>query len=195
MSQKILLIDNFDSFSYNLYQLIGTIDSAIEVIRNNDKTLKEIESLHPRAIILSPGPGKPSDAGVCIDAIKHFKNKLPILGICLGHQAICEAFGGKVTYAKKIMHGKMSEINIDNKSPIFKSLGPKIKVARYHSLVAENASLPEELEIIAKCDDDTIMGLKHKEFDIYGLQFHPESVLTADGIKIAQNFLDIIKKH
>ena len=195
MSQKILLIDNFDSFSYNLYQLIGTIDSAIEVIRNNDKTPKEIESLHPRAIILSPGPGKPSDAGVCIDAIKHFKNKLPILGICLGHQAICEAFGGKVTYAKRIMHGKMSEINIDNKSPIFKGLGPKITVARYHSLVAENASLPEELEIIAKCDDDTIMGLKHKEFDIYGLQFHPESVLTADGIKIAQNFLDIIKKH
>ena len=195
MSQKILLIDNFDSFSYNLYQLIGTIDSAIEVIRNNDKTPKEIESLHPRAIILSPGPGKPSDAGVCIDAIKHFKNKLPILGICLGHQAICEAFGGKVTYAKRIMHGKMSEINIDNKSPIFKGLGPKIKVARYNSLVAENASLPEELEIIAKCDDDTIMGLKHKEFDIYGLQFHPESVLTADGIKIAQNFLDIIKKH
>ncbi len=195
MSQKILLIDNFDSFSYNLYQLIGAIDTDIEVIRNNEKSPKEIETMHPKAIIISPGPGKPSDAGVCIDTIRYFKDKLPILGICLGHQAICEAFGGKVTYAKTIMHGKMSEISINTDCPIFNGLNSRIKVARYHSLVTENASLPEELKVIAKCDDDTIMGLKHREFDIYGLQFHPESVLTADGIKMAQNFLDIIKKH
>lgn len=189
---KILLIDNFDSFSYNLYQLIGSICTDIEVIRNNEKTPQEIEKMAPRAIIISPGPGKPSDAGVCIDVIKYFKDKLPILGICLGHQAICEAFGGKITYADTIMHGKTSEITVNTNSQIFKELKNRIKVARYHSLVAERQSLPTELTVTAECDDGTIMGVKHEKYSIYGLQFHPESVLTEDGKKMAQNFLDII---
>lgn len=189
---KILLIDNFDSFSYNLYQLIGSICPDIEVIRNNEKTPDEIEKISPSAIIISPGPGKPDDAGVCIDVIKYFKGKLPILGICLGHQAICKAFGGEITYADTIMHGKTSEITIDTDSQIFKGLKTRIKVARYHSLVAKKQSLPEELAVIAECDDGTIMGVKHCKYDIYGLQFHPESVLTADGKKMAENFLNII---
>lgn len=189
---KILLIDNFDSFSYNLYQLIGSINPNIEVIRNNEKTVFEIENINPDAIIISPGPGKPSNAGVCIDVIKYFKEKLPILGICLGHQAICEAFGGKITYAQTIMHGKTSEITVDTNSLIFKGFEKQIKVARYHSLVAENETLPEELTVIAKCDDGTIMGVKHTKYNIYGLQFHPESVLTPDGKKMAENFLEII---
>lgn len=193
MGGKILLIDNFDSFSYNLYQLIGGIYPDIEVIRNSEKTVFEIEKMNPRAIIVSPGPGKPSNAGVCIDTIRYFKDKLPILGICLGHQAICEAFGGKITYANTIMHGKTSEITVDTDSLIFKGLNERIKVARYHSLIAESETLPEELTVIAKCDDGTIMGVKHSEYNIYGLQFHPESVLTPDGRKMAENFLEIIK--
>jgi len=194
MAGKILLIDNFDSFSYNLYQLIGSICPEIEVIRNNEKTVFEIERMEPSAVIISPGPGKPRDAGVCIDVIKYFKGKLPILGICLGHQAICEAFGGKITYAKTIMHGKTSEITIDTDSLIFNGLKNRILVARYHSLIAENKTLPCELNIIAKCDDDTIMGVKHDKYEIYGLQFHPESVLTPDGRRMTENFLEIIKK-
>lgn len=190
---KILLIDNFDSFSYNLYQLIGGICPDIAVIRNNEKTILEIEKMAPKALIISPGPGKPKDAGICIDAIKYFKEKMPILGICLGHQAICEAFGGVIAYAKTIMHGKTSEITVDTNSLIFKGLNERIKVARYHSLIAESESLPEELIITTKCDDGTIMGVKHAKYDIYGLQFHPESVLTPDGKKMAENFLEIIK--
>lgn len=188
----ILLIDNYDSFSYNLYQLIGALNPDIEVVRNNI-TINEIENLAPEAIIISPGPGKPSEAGICIEAIKYFASKLPILGICLGHQAIAEAFGGKITYADKIMHGKTSEISTDTTCPIFESLKPKIKVARYHSLVAEVSSLPKCLEITAKCNDGTIMGLKHKDYEVFGLQFHPESILTEDGEQIAKNFLGIIK--
>lgn len=197
--KTILLIDNFDSFSYNLYQLIGSISGNfgfdIKVIRNNEKTIEEIENLSPAALIISPGPGRPSEAGICIDAIKHFTPKLPVLGICLGHQAICEAFGGKITYAKEIMHGKTSEISIDTESEIFKGLKSTIKVARYHSLVAENETLPSVLKVTGTCEDGTIMAVKHKQYDVYGLQFHPESVLTPDGRKMAQNFLEIIKKH
>ncbi len=193
MGQKILLIDNFDSFSYNLFQLIGGICPDIEVIRNSEKTVFEIERMNPKAVIISPGPGKPADAGVCIDVVKYFKGKMPILGICLGHQAICEAFGGKITYADTIMHGKTSEITINTNAPIFKGLDERIKVARYHSLVADNQTLPDELQIIAKCDDGTIMGVKHVKYDIYGLQFHPESILTPDGKKIAENFLEILQ--
>lgn len=191
---KIILIDNFDSFSYNLYQLMGSICSNIQVIRNNEKTPPEIENMRPDTIVISPGPGKPSDAGVCIDVIKYFKDKLPILGICLGHQAICEAFGGKITYADTIMHGKTSEITIDTDSQLFKGLNPRINVGRYHSLVAQKETLPEELIVTARCDDGTIMGVKHREYNVFGLQFHPESILTVDGKKMIENFLEIIKK-
>ena len=189
----ILLIDNFDSFSYNLYQLIGELNPEIKVIRNNELTPEEIKNLNPDSIVISPGPGKPKDAGNCEDIIKYFKGIKPILGICLGHQAICEVFGAKITYAKKIMHGKTSEITIDNTCSIFKGLPQKIKVARYHSLAADERTMPEELKIIAKTDDNVIMGVKHKDYEIYGLQFHPESILTPDGKAIIKNFLETVK--
>ena len=174
----ILLIDNYDSFSYNLYQLIGEINTDIKVIRNNEMTIEKIEKINPDTIVISPGPGKPSESGICEDVIKYFAGKKPILGICLGHQAICEVFGAKITYAKEIMHGKTSIVNIDNSCSIFKNLPEKIKVARYHSLAAEPSSMPECL----------VMAVKHRDYDIFGLQFHPESILTPDGRIILQNF-------
>lgn len=187
----ILLIDNYDSFSYNLVQLIGEINSDIRVIRNDELSVKEIDELKPEAIIISPGPGRPSEAGVCIDVIKELGSKYKILGVCLGHQSICEAFGTKITYAKQLMHGKQSEITLDNESKIFKGLDNKIKVARYHSLAADKESLSDELKITAVTDDDEIMAVEHKNYDIYGVQFHPESILTPDGRTIIENFLNI----
>lgn len=190
----ILLIDNYDSFSYNLYQLIGEINPDIKVIRNNELTIKEIEELKPEAIILSPGPGRPKDAGICENTIMYFAGKLPILGICLGHQAICEAFGGQITYAEEIKHGKTSEIEIDNTLKIFNGMKKRINVARYHSLVADIKTLPSSLKVIAKTDNNIIMAVKHSEYEIYGLQFHPESILTEEGKKITENFLkEVIK--
>ena len=188
----ILLIDNYDSFSYNLYQLIGSINPDIKVIRNDEMTVEEIEKLKPDAIILSPGPGKPSDAGICISVVKKLGGKIPILGVCLGHQAICEAYGAKVSYAKKLMHGKQSVVSVDNNCKIFKDCKEKIPVARYHSLTAVNDTMPKCLKIVSKTDDDEIMAVKHNDYEIYGLQFHPESILTPDGKTILQNFLNII---
>ncbi len=190
----ILLIDNYDSFSYNLYQLTGEINPEIKVIRNNELTLKEIEDLKPSSIIISPGPGKPKDAGICEEVIRYFADKIPILGICLGHQAICEVFGANITYAKEIMHGKSSEILIDNTSPIFENLPSKIKAARYHSLAADENTIPKELLIIAKTKDNVIMAVKHKHYEIYGLQFHPESILTPQGRIILKNFIEKVKQ-
>lgn len=189
----ILLIDNYDSFSYNLYQLIGQINPDIKVIRNNECTIKDIENMNPASIIISPGPGKPKDAGICEDVIKYFAGKKPILGICLGHQAICEVFGAKITYANEIMHGKTSEIKIDTGCNIFKNLPKTIQVARYHSLAADINTIPDILDIIAITDDNAVMAVKHKEYEIYGLQFHPESILTPLGNIIAKNFLETIE--
>lgn len=186
----ILLIDNYDSFSYNLYQLIGSIRDDIKVIRNDEMTVNEIEKLNPELIFLSPGPGKPSEAGICIETVKYFAGKIPILGVCLGHQAICEAFGGVVSYAKELMHGKTSIAKLDTESRIFKGMDREIQVARYHSLAAIKESLPDCLKIIAETDDGEIMAVEHKEYPVYGLQFHPESVLTPDGYKIMKNFLE-----
>ena len=186
----ILLIDNYDSFSYNLFQLIGEVNSDILVYRNDKITLDEINNLNPEAIILSPGPGKPEDAGICIDLVNEFYDKIPILGVCLGHQAICTAFGGKISYAKRLMHGKSSEISTDD-DEIFKNLESKITVGRYHSLSLLEDSLPDSLNVISKADDDgEIMAVKHNEFDVYGLQFHPESILTPDGLIIIKNFME-----
>ena len=185
----ILLIDNYDSFSYNLYQLIGSINPDILVIRNDEKTIREIEVLQPEAIILSPGPGKPCNAGVCIDTAKYFAGKIPILGVCLGHQAICEAFGATVSYAKTLMHGKQSSIKINNISPIFKGLPEFIDGARYHSLAALEDTIPGDLLIIARSDDEEVMAIKHRDYDVYGLQFHPESILTPRGRTILENFI------
>ncbi len=189
----ILLIDNYDSFSYNLYQLIGSVDKNIKVIRNDECTVDEIEMMSPEALILSPGPGRPGDAGVCIEAVKFFAGKLPMLGVCLGHQAICEAFGGTVSYAKKLMHGKQSKVYQGGTGRLFKGLGPQFKAARYHSLAAEAESLPPELKITAEADDGEIMALEHVKYPIFGVQFHPESVMTPDGRKMIENFMEVVR--
>ena len=188
----ILLIDNYDSFSYNLYQLIGSIEPDIRVIRNDEMTIQDIEALAPSHIILSPGPGKPSDAGICEEVARYFAGKIPILGVCLGHQAICEVFGATVTYAKRLMHGKQSVCSISGDAPIFEGLGAdgKLKVARYHSLAAKQDTLPEELKVIAVSDDDgEVMAVKHRDYELYGLQFHPESILTPEGKGMLRNFV------
>ena len=185
----ILLIDNYDSFSYNLYQLVGEINPDIRVIRNDEMTVGEIENLSPEKIIISPGPGKPEDAGICIDVIKHFAGKVPILGVCLGHQAICKAFGAAISHAKSIMHGKESVIKTDTSSLIFKGLPKNITVARYHSLAAVDSTMPDCLKITATSDDDEIMAVEHRHFPVYGLQFHPESIMTPDGMTMLRNFM------
>ena len=186
----ILLIDNYDSFSYNLYQLIGSLNPDIKVIRNDAFSVKEIEEMNPEAIILSPGPGKPEDAGICIDVVKELGDKIPILGVCLGHQSICTAYGGTVSYAKELMHGKQSMTKLDKECPIFKDLPDTIPVARYHSLALIEDTLPECLTITARTDDGEVMAVKHKTYPVYGLQFHPESILTPDGNTIVKNFLE-----
>ena len=190
----IVLIDNYDSFTYNLVQYIGALEPDIRVIRNDACTPEEIEAMKPDAIVISPGPGKPSEAGICIEAIQYFKDKVPILGVCLGHQAICEAFGGTVSYAKELMHGKSSVAQILEESPLFKNLGTEMQVARYHSLAAIRDTLPEELKVTAVTDDGEIMAVEHRDYPVYGLQFHPESVLTPKGMMLIENFLNISKK-
>ena len=190
----ILLIDNYDSFSYNLYQFIGEIDDDIKVIRNDELTIKEIEALKPDCIILSPGPGRPSDAGVIIDVVKELGSKFPILGVCLGHQAICEAFGATVTYASRLMHGKQSEVTFDKESLLFKGVPEKALVARYHSLAADPATMPAELKITAVTAENEIMAVEHVKYPIYGVQFHPESIMTPDGKTMLRNFIKTIAK-
>ena len=190
----ILLIDNYDSFSYNLYQLIGQIDEDINVFRNDKITLDEISKLNPSMIVLSPGPGRPEDAGICIDIVKEFYDKIPILGVCLGHQSICMAFGGVISYASELMHGKSSIVSLSD-DLIFKGLDKEITVGRYHSLSLKDETLPKELKVIARSDDGEIMAVKHEKFNVYGLQFHPESILTPDGLSILTNFSELIKEE
>lgn len=187
----ILLIDNYDSFSFNLYQLIGTIDPNVKVVRNDGITLAEIVVQRPGHIVISPGPGRPRDAGICEDLIASFAGKIPILGVCLGHQGICEAFGAVVSYAKHLMHGKASPIHLDRTCPLFAGLPETISGARYHSLSALEETLPETLLVTARSDDGEIMGVRHRDYDVYGVQFHPESILTPDGKKILENFFAI----
>ncbi len=188
----VLLIDNYDSFSYNLYQLVGDLTPDITVVRNDGTDIERIEMLAPSHIILSPGPGKPSDAGICEEVIDYFKGKIPILGVCLGHQAICEVFGARVGYAKRLMHGKISVINIDNKSRIFESMESSMQAARYHSLSAIRETIPYELKVTAKASDGEIMAVEHTDYPVYGVQFHPESILTPCGKNIIENFLKIV---
>ena len=184
----ILLIDNYDSFSYNLFQLVGTLNPDIRVVRNDLLSVPEIEALSPEAILLSPGPGRPADAGICEEAVQKLSGKIPILGVCLGHQAICEAFGGTVGYAKTLMHGKSSLTKLAPSCPLFQDLPPEIPVARYHSLAAKEP-LPPDLEAAAVAEDGEIMALQHKTHPTFGLQFHPESILTPDGETILKNIL------
>ena len=190
----ILLIDNYDSFSYNLYQLIGSINPDIKVVRNDQMTIEEIRALKPERIILSPGPGFPKDAGICIEAAKELGKEIPVFGVCLGHQAICEAFGATVSYASQLMHGKQSMVTLDTDCSIFKGMKKTIPAARYHSLAAVRETMPEELKITAETEDGEIMGVMHRDYPIYGVQFHPESILTPDGYEILKNFCGGLKK-
>ena len=185
----ILLIDNYDSFSYNLFQLVGEIDPDISVIRNDAKTIEEIRAMKPSHIILSPGPGRPEDAGVCIDVVNELSGEFPILGVCLGHQSICAAFGATVTYAKQLMHGKSSVVTLDTDSALFKDFSKTTEVARYHSLAADENTMPECLKVTARTDDGEVMAVEHKDYKVYGVQFHPESILTPEGRSMLKNFI------
>lgn len=191
----ILLIDNYDSFSYNLYQYVGEIDPDIRVIRNDEMTVEQILELNPGRIILSPGPGRPEDAGMIIEAVQKLGDKIPILGVCLGHQAICAAYGAEITYARRLMHGKQSEAAVDKSSLLFENCPDKIKVARYHSLAAKAKSMPSCLRVTAKTDDGEIMAVEHAEYPVYGVQFHPESILTPQGKTILRSFLRKEDRH
>lgn len=185
----ILLIDNYDSFSYNLYQLVGEINPDIKVIRNDEMTVEEIKAMNPERIILSRGPGRPEDAGIIIDVVKTLGKDIPILGVCLGHQAICAAFGATVTYAKRLMHGKQSQVKFNSDCLLFADCPETAPVARYHSLAADKGTIPECLKITALTDDGEVMAVQHKEYPIYGVQFHPESIMTPDGRQMLYNFL------
>ena len=185
----ILLIDNYDSFTYNIYQYVGELHPHIEAVRNDEITIEEIETMAPEAILISPGPGYPETAGITKEVIRQFSGRVPILGICLGHQAIGEVFGGKVIPAEELMHGKMSKIFIKNTDPLFDGLEEKIYAARYHSLVVDAKNMPDCLEVLGTDEAGQIMALKHKEMPVYGIQFHPESILTEMGMRILENFL------
>ncbi len=196
----VVLIDNYDSFSYNLYQLIGSCmensgagdaEKEIRVVRNDKITIPELERISPSHIFLSPGPGKPSEAGICEEVIRAFTGRIPILGVCLGHQAICECFGAVVGYAKQMMHGKVSLVKRADQSRLFEGLPETFKVARYHSLAADDATLPAELIVTARSEDGEIMAVEHRDHPVFGLQFHPESIMTPDGAHMMNNFLRI----
>lgn len=193
----ILLIDNYDSFSYNLYQLVGTaardaFGEEVRVVRNDAHTVEALAAMGPSALILSPGPGRPADAGVCEEAVGYFAGRIPLLGVCLGHQAICEAFGGSVGYAKALMHGKVSEVEAAADSRLFRGLPERFPVARYHSLAAAEP-LPGCLRVTARTDDGEVMAVAHRTHPVFGLQFHPESVLTPDGAVMIRNFLEVAR--
>jgi anthranilate synthase/aminodeoxychorismate synthase-like glutamine amidotransferase len=190
----VFVLDNYDSFTYNLVQYLGELGVEVEVRRNDQLTVAEIEAMRPERIVLSPGPCTPQDAGISIDTVRHFAGKVPVLGVCLGHQAIGAAFGGKVVRAKNLMHGKTSEVQHDGRT-VFGGLSSPMTATRYHSLVVQEDGLPADLEISAftteRDGSRTIMGLRHKKFAVEGVQFHPESVLTSDGKKLVQNFLEM----
>ena len=187
----ILIIDNYDSFTFNLYQFVGSINEDVLVKRNDKITVEEIAKLNPSHIILSPGPGYPKDAGICEEVLQNLKERFPIMGVCLGHQAIGEVFGGTVAPAPQLVHGKQSKIMIKGKCKLFEGLQESFPAARYHSLVVEKAGLPEELIVTAETEDGEIMAVKHRDHEVYGVQFHPESIMTPDGMQIIKNFLEI----
>ncbi len=185
----ILLIDNYDSFSYNLYQMVGEIEPKTKVIRNDELTVEEIKTLQPDHIILSPGPGRPENAGVITDVVRQLGTKVPVLGVCLGHQAICAAFGATITYAKKLMHGKQSIVKFDLSCPLFRGCPEEAPVARYHSLAADANTMPDCLKVTAATKEGEIMAVQHRQYPVYGVQFHPESILTPNGKQMLENFI------
>lgn len=191
----ILLIDNYDSFSYNLYQYIGSIYPRIRVVRNDALTLKEIRQMKPEAIVLSPGPGRPENAGICEEVVRSLGPEIPILGICLGHQAICQVFGARITYAKELMHGKQSIVLFDTDCPLFHGCPEEAPVARYHSLAVEPETLPPCLKAVASTRDGEVMAVCHRDYPIYGVQFHPESIMTPDGRQMLINFIQEVKTN
>lgn len=187
----ILLVDNYDSFSYNLYQMMGVHCPQIKVIRNDEYSVHEIQTMPVSRIVVSPGPGRPPDAGICEELVTEMAGNVPILGVCLGHQAICKAYGAQIDYAKTLVHGKRSMIHIANGNPLFLGLPPVLEAGRYHSLAVKRETLPDELLVIAETDEGEVMGVKHRDYDLYGVQFHPESILTPQGSRIIENFLKI----
>ena len=190
----ILLIDNYDSFSYNLYQMVGSLQPDIRVIRNDAVSVEEIRAMKPDGLILSPGPGRPEDAGVCEAAVRELGGEVPILGVCLGHQAICEAYGAVIGYAKRLMHGKQSKAALKIGCPLFAGCGPVEPVGRYHSLAAAAETLPECLSVTAWSEEREIMAVQHKDYPVFGVQFHPESVLTPAGNIMLRNFVEITRQ-
>lgn len=191
----ILLIDNYDSFSYNLYQLVGSIEPDIKVIRNDVLSVQEIEELKPDGIIISPGPGRPEDSGVCPKVVEELGGKIPILGVCLGHQAICMTYGAVVSYAKRLMHGKQSDTTLNTDCRLFKGCPKVTPVARYHSLAAVEETMPECLTVTARTGDGEIMAVKHRNYQVYGVQFHPESIMTPEGKRMLENFITLTKEN
>lgn len=189
----IVLVDNYDSFSYNLYQLVGSIEPDIRVVRNDALTVAEIKALKPEAVILSPGPGRPEDAGICVEAAAELGKTIPLLGVCLGHQAICTAFGATVSYAKQLMHGKQSLTSFAAVCPLFAGLPEQAPVARYHSLAAVEETLPTCLRVTARTDDGEVMAVQHTDYPIFGVQFHPESIMTPDGKQMLSNFVQLAR--
>lgn len=185
----ILLIDNYDSFVFNLYQHLGTLNPDVRVVRNDELSAEQIAQLAPSHIVLSPGPGRPADACVCQDVVRLLAPDVPILGVCLGHQAICEAYGATVGYAKRLMHGKRSTVHVKAPDELFRGLGPDFEVARYHSLAAEADTLPAELVVTAETNDGEVMAVRHAQHPLHGVQFHPESIMTPQGMRMLENFL------
>lgn len=187
----IVLIDNYDSFSYNLYQLVGEIQPEIRVLRNDEMTVEELRSLKPEKIILSPGPGRPENAGIIVEVARTLGKEIPLLGVCLGHQAICAAFGAPITYARELMHGKASAVKLDLNCPLFRGCQEVTQVARYHSLTAQPEAIPHCLQITAATRDGEVMAVQHREYPIFGVQFHPESIMTPDGKTMLRNFIEM----
>jgi anthranilate synthase component 2 len=188
---RLLLIDNYDSFTYNLYQYLCELGADVTVVRNDALTVDDVEALQPEGIVLSPGPGRPENAGVCIPVIARFVGQVPILGVCLGHQAIAAAYGGKIVNAPELLHGKTSLIHHDG-TGLYEGMRPAFQAVRYHSLVADRRTLPDSLIVDAETADGIVMGLRHREVPLYGVQFHPESILTDGGKILLQNFLDVV---
>ena len=188
---RLLLIDNYDSFTYNLYQYLCELGADVTVIRNDALTVDDVEKMQPEGIVLSPGPGRPEDAGVCIPVIARFVGQVPILGVCLGHQAIAAAYGAKIVNAPELLHGKTSQIHHDG-TGLYENMNPEFQAVRYHSLVADRQTLPDSLVVDAETADGIVMGLHHRELPLYGVQFHPESIVTDGGKILLQNFLDVV---